>query len=646
MAGVIPGKSSNILKIPLVLAIIVLVLIPYTPTAAQADTMASSRPDVNDASNLKTFMDGMVEKQMAENHVPGAIVAIVKNGSIIYARGYGYADLENHTPVVADRTLFRIGSVSKLFTVTAVMQLVEEGKLDLDADVNIYLKDFKIPDTYPRPVTLRHLLTHTAGFEENGAYGRTILFDRDRMVPSGEYLAGNMPARIRPPGTMAVYSNYGLALLGYVVEQASGMSYDEYVERNILSPLGMNSTSSRQPLPPMLAVNMSNGYNYENGTYNKASFEYVALPPAGSISSTAPDMARFAIAHLNDGRYGNISIFNGNTSSLMHSRQFANDPGLDGMCFDFYEENMGDMRAIGHGGATNLFTSHLVLVPSERLALFISANSPGGGKMNTGVIKEFFNHYYPVSQSHRPMEGYKERTARYAGTYYPLRSSFVTNQKILGSLSQFDVTANENGTITVPDRAGMQGIFLEVAPGLFQKINSTDKIAFRAGSNGGTEYLFTYPFLAFKKAEWYETLTFHLALLALCLAIFLSALIVWPAKYFHDHRKAMPANSLPGLAKWASTAASALGIVVVLGLAGMFLFDRSIDQRIPTELYIILIIALIVVTLTAAAIVFTLLAWKDKYWSRPERIYHTAVTAALLAFVLLLYYWNLIGFKF
>jgi uncharacterized membrane protein YidH (DUF202 family) len=278
--------------------------------------------------------------------------------------------------------------------------------------------------------------------------------------------------------------------------------------------------------------------------------------------------------------------------------------------------------------------------------MFISSNSDGGGKMNSGVIKEFFNHYYPVSQTPRPMEGYKERAPGYAGTYYPLRASFMTNQKMFAGLAQFKATVNDNGTINVPDGSNMPGTFIEVEPGLFQQVNGTDKAAFRAGNNGRAEYMFNLPFQAFKRAEWYETLTFHLALLSLCLLVFLSAIVAWPVKFLIGRRKAMPANSRQWIAKWVSAAASLLGIAIVLGIAGMFLLDKSISERVPPELYAILALALVMVVVTAVAIIFTLLAWEDKYWGLRERAYYTVVTIAMLVFVWFLSYWNLIGFNF
>lgn len=224
--------------------------------ALPSDTTAVGRRGVADRAELEAFLDGVVAAELAEKHVAGATVAIVKNGALFFAKGYGYADLEKRRPVIAEQTLFRIGSVSKLFTWTAAMQLAEQGKLDLNADVNQYL-DFKIPATYPEPITLQHLMTHTAGFEEDP---RELIGDDPAQLRSmANWLPRRMPGRVRPPGVYAAYSNWATGLAGYIVQRVSGESFEDYIEKHILHPLGMTRTSTRQPLEASLSGDMSQG---------------------------------------------------------------------------------------------------------------------------------------------------------------------------------------------------------------------------------------------------------------------------------------------------------------------------------------------------------------------------------------------------
>src|SRR6266516_7145739 len=246
---------------------------------------------LSDPRELETFLNGVLSVQLADNHIPKTTVSVVKDGRLFFAKGYGDADRQHGKLVSANTTLFRIGSVSKLFTWTAVMQLAEQGKVNLHADVSTYLKTFHIPATYPQPITLAHLLTHTAGFEDRGtcSVART---PRDQE-PLGQWLAAHIPARVRPPGELTASSNYGAALAGYIVEQVSGIPFEQYVEQHLFQPLGMRSSTFRQPVSGSLAAALSQGYTYINGEYRPEPFEAVQVAPAGSMSATATDLANF-----------------------------------------------------------------------------------------------------------------------------------------------------------------------------------------------------------------------------------------------------------------------------------------------------------------------------------------------------------------
>ena len=284
------------------------------PAAAYAGSTNDATPAdrLIDPAELEGFLDDLVARQLTEYHIPGASVAVVKDGRLLFANGYGYADLERRTPVVADQTLLRVGSVAKLFTWTAVMQLVEQGTLDLHADVNTYLADFTIPATYPAPITLAHLLTHTAGFEDR-QLGITVS-SADDLVPLGTYLTDALPARVFPPGTVTAYSNYGTTLAGYVVERVSGEPFAQYVQQHIFAPLAMRHSTFEQQLPPDLAAQLAVSYDTYAGSYHAMPFEYFQIAPAGGLSTTATDIAQFMIAHLQDGRVGDARILHAATA--------------------------------------------------------------------------------------------------------------------------------------------------------------------------------------------------------------------------------------------------------------------------------------------------------------------------------------------
>jgi CubicO group peptidase (beta-lactamase class C family) len=223
---------------------------------------ASAATGLGNPAEVEAFFDGAMAAEMSARHIPGAVVSVVEDGQVLFNKGYGFADLENQTLVDPQRTLFRAGSVSKLFGATAVMQLAEQGKLDLDADVNTYL-DFKIPATFPQAITLKNLLTHTAGFEDIGQ--DLFNLNAEEIQTLGQYLKTHIPARVFPPGKLAAYSNYGAALAAYIVEGVSGLPFTEYVEKNIFTPLGMSHSTFLQPLPADLAGDLSSGYDFVRG---------------------------------------------------------------------------------------------------------------------------------------------------------------------------------------------------------------------------------------------------------------------------------------------------------------------------------------------------------------------------------------------
>ncbi|HUW08323.1 MAG TPA: serine hydrolase domain-containing protein, partial [Anaerolineae bacterium] len=330
---------------------------------SEGESAVASGP--SSPEEMEAFLDVFFEAKLAESHIPGAAIVVVQDGEVLLAKGYGFADLARQTPVDPTKTAFRAGSVSKLFTWTAVMQVAERGLLDLHTDVNKYLTGFQVPDTYPQPVTPAHLLTHTAGFEDRWIGVRT--YNPDDLEPLSRALADGMPKRVEAPGIVHSYSNYGANLAGHLVEQVSGLSFDQFVEENILLPLGMDGTTFRQPLPEALGANLATGYSYRDGELEAAPLAYAAMAPASALTITPIDTAAFMIAHLHDGEYRNIRILETATAQEMHRQQFTHDPAMPGMAYGFKERHINGLRVIGHGGDIQTFSSQMVLVPEEDL---------------------------------------------------------------------------------------------------------------------------------------------------------------------------------------------------------------------------------------------------------------------------------------
>ncbi len=437
---------------------------------------------------LGNDLSAQIEDLLSTYRIPGATVSVVADGELLFAKGYGWAHIDQNRPVVAEETLFRAASVTKLFLWTAIMQLAEEGLVDLDADINDYLGDVRIPPTHRESITLEHLLTHTAGFEEM----QGPLFG-DELPILGDYLVRYMPDRIFRPGDYAAYSNYGAALAGYIVERVTGTPCDTYIAEHILRPLGMNSSSLAQPLPPELAARESASYSLRLGLLKrlrKNTSRLELLPVVGGLSTTATDMAAFMIAHLQGGQYGDTRIMAQHTAELMHQRQFVNDDRLPGMCYGFLEYFRNGERLILHGGDA-AFHSILALLPAKNVGVFFSINSSGSGIgpiITQEFLMEFLDRWFPASSESAEMAPAVEadlgNAKRCAGTYLPTRR---INSGILGlvywSLANVRVTATSDRSVRMTGLA-LDMELVEVEPLLFEEIEGRLMVAFAEDDRG------------------------------------------------------------------------------------------------------------------------------------------------------------------
>ena len=455
-------------------------------TAAFADA-PPPEPAQLTAADAAAFLDGMLPSAMAIGDIAGATVAIVKDDALLLTRGYGLADVEKRVPVSAEQTLFRPASISKLFTWTAVMQQVEAGKLDLDHDINEYL-DFKIEGYGGQPIKLRHLMTHTAGFEESLL--DLLVEDLSKVKPLDQALKDGIPARIYPPGTVPAYSNYGASLAGYIAARAVGMQFEQYIEEHIFKPLKMEHSTFRQPVPDGLREHLSNSYATAS-SQKPVPFEFGSDAPAGALSATAPDMAQFMMAHLNGGLLpgGDDAnrILKPETTELMHSVANRPAPGVDAMAHGFYEQSRNGVHAIAHGGDLTAFHSELVLIPSAKVGLFVSFNSSGKAnsvyKLRTALYEAFMDRYFPRQtplQDPPAPADLKAHAAAVAGAYEASRRAEKNLFSFFYMFGQSAATANEDGTIQVGGLTGLndeEKKFREVEPWLWREVGSEMRLA-------------------------------------------------------------------------------------------------------------------------------------------------------------------------
>lgn len=611
------------------------------------DRPVSPLTGLDDPKELERLLDPFFAEQMERLHIPGVVFVLVKDGEVFFAKGYGYSDLEKKIPVVPDRTLFRVASVSKLFTATAVMQLHERGLLRLDEDVNRYLMRFKLEKNFPQPVTAAQLLTHTAGFDER----QIGIASRNQPIPLEAYLAARMPPRVMPPGDLISYSNHGYALLGYLVEEISGLPFSEYIDRNILKPLGM--TQSRF-LPPQRSLpDLAVGYEYKNGSYRAVPLYAINTGPASSLAATAADMVRFMIAHLQKGRYKEARILEEATAEEMHRRQFTHHPKLPGMASGFFEHFENGRRAIYHDGGMTGFSSRLFLLPERNIGFFVSCNNQYEPEFFQELTRHILNLYDPLQ--HRsapppPSADFQSRSGRFTGSYRSVQHARSTLEKLVALMGEFRVLSKGDGTLTLrfpgdrlPPRRGV-----EVAPLLFQSIDGEGYAAFWEDRRGNISHLF-FDQLALEKLSWYETASFQIGLLSFFVLVFLSALIAWPVILIRRRRN-RSSQIVPALRRrrFLIGSVGALNLIFLIGLAVALL---NVDQMefaygMPPFMFVLLSIPLLTAGLTIGLIYDTVLAWKDGIGSVPERVYNTLVTLTALVFIPFLEYWNLLGFRY
>jgi CubicO group peptidase (beta-lactamase class C family) len=496
-----------------------------TPATLPAGTHELSKTDID------AWLDGYMPYAIARGDIAGAVVVVVKDGQVLTQRGYGFSDIEKRKPVSPETTLFRPGSVSKLFTWTAVMQLVEQGKIDLDKDVNTYL-DFKIPERNGKPITMRNIMTHTAGFEETV---RHLIHDNpDKLVPLDKFVRVSLPNRVFDAGTTPAYSNYATALAGYIVARQSGMSFDDYLDQHIFKPIGMQHSSFRQPLPKNLQPFMSEGY--KGASSPKAEkFEIVDPAPAGSLSASGADMGKFMIAHLNNG----AGLLKPETAKLMHDYRYDVIPGLNRMALGFYEQGINGHRGLAHGGDTGLFHSDLTLFVDDNVGLFVSVNSAGGEgaprALRERLFDEFGNRYFASQAVTTKVdaETAKKHVEQMAGSYFNsrgIRSKFL---HILDLISPIAIGPDEDGKLSAPmvtNTGNKPRRWEEISPYVWKDLDSGEKLAAKVENGKVTRWSFdtVSPFMVFDRAPWYKDPAWLAPALYVSLGLLFLAALSWP----------------------------------------------------------------------------------------------------------------------
>ena len=621
--------------------------------AALAD--APVAPELTRA-DAEAWLDGFLPYALGSADIAGAVVVVVKNGEVLLQKGYGYADVAARKPVDPALTLFRPGSVSKLFTWTAVMQLVEQGKLDLDADVNEYL-DFRIPARDGKPVTLRNIMTHTAGFEEQV---KGLMTTGKPLHSLDQQLSDWVPERIFAPGTTPAYSNYATALAGHIVARTSGLSFDDYIEQHIFAPLGMQQASFRQPLPAKLEPHMSKGYPL--ASKDDKPFEIVGPAPAGSLSASGADMARFMIAHLQKGAFGSGRILQETTAELMHGTALTLMPRVHRMLLGFYEEDANGHRIIGHAGDTQWFHSDLHLYIDDGVGLFFSVNSPGkegaAGRIRTALFQQFTDRYLPGPTLDGTVDAKlaAEHAQLMTGTYDNSRRMQSSFFRLMGLAGGVKVSVNEDGTLNVPMARNIAGVpikWREIEPFVWREVNGNSLLAAQVQDGRVVQFSFggLSPFMVFEPSPATTSASWLLPVLLAGVAALVLTTLAWPISALVRRHYGAPYR-LSGrdaqAHRWIRIVSSVVIVVLlawVVTIAKMMGDLNLLTARLDGWLWVLHLLSAVVFVGAAIAGV-----WNALVVVRGARKWYAKLWAVVLALALLVVLWvafafNLVAFN-
>ena len=621
---------------------------------ASGEIPQNAGPHDLNAADVAAWLDGLLPYGLKNGDIAGAVVAVVKDGNVLYQSGYGYADVDRKIPMDAEHVMTRIGSTSKLFTWTAVMQLVEQGKLDLNRNVDDYL-DFKVSPSGGPPITLLDLMNHKGGFEEG--LKDLLMFDPHALISTETYLKQHPRPLMFRPGTVPAYSNYGTALAGYIVQRVSGEPYERYIDQHIFQPLGMQHSTFEQPLPERFKGMAALGYR--SASQPAQPYELVVTAPAGSVATTAADMTRFMLAHLQQGHLGTYDMLSAQTTQLMHSPSEAALPGFASMAHGFFHETHNGHLLIGHGGDTIYFHTELDLLPDDGVGIFYSFNSRGRDQsvygLRKAVIDQFMDRYFPepaAAADPPALASAKADALRIAGRYESSRRVEHGFLSVFYLLQQEVIGANPDGTIVAPKAFEPgEAHFREVAPDVWGEIDGTRQLALRDVNGVKTVVDSEDPTSVLQAVPGRKASSLNLTVLVGSFLVLAVAVILWPVAYLvRRHYRPLPVQAAE-----ARRMRTLLRIAAAFGVLWLIAWSIVLSPVLSVQLdfYSAAHDALIRTLQIAGLVVMALaLAGLWGFWrllrtgiSWPARVGNGLIAASLLGLVWIGFVGGLMGFS-
>lgn len=598
--------------------------------------------------DLGAWIDSEFTAGLKEYNIPGATFVLIQGDSVSHIKGYGVADIETRSPVNGDNSIFRIGSISKTFVATAAMKLWEEGKLKLDVDINKYLKTFQIDYKFKDPITVKNLLTHTAGFDERNI--AWVVGTKEEVVPLAQYLKKRMPSQIRPAGTCITYTNHTYGLLALVVEEVSGLPFYEYVTQNILKPLQMNYSGFKKH--DELEKNYVSSYLPKNGQLLPFEPIFMLDYPTGSFSSTASDMGNYISMFLNYGNYKGVQVLDSTTVVKMHQTGFKNykEAGI-GWLLGFHEIYRNGFHIVRHMGMYQGFTSDLILIPKLNTGFFLSVNastmlqSPShafilsfSDKLLLKLLSE--NKDKNEEPTNPPKAGKVDEPLKaFSGHYRNTKYPHKTLDKIailMGFTYEFEIEANDS-TLEIKEWYDV----LTPISGLTFYSGYNRYVAFGKNTKGKISYFYDDT-NAYEKLKWYEPVKFQMywvCSIVIILLIYILERVV--ARFYLGNKKSHRVYKINFL-----LASLIICFLAMLALFGLKTEPSELFHGIPLLLKIILVLPFLIIASEFVSLYLLVKAFRYKELGVIDLIFQSIIATAALAFIPWLMYYNLIGFNY
>ena len=613
---------------------------PSTPVETAA--LPSFEPTREEAV-LEAFIDGVVEAHRRQHGAPGVVVSVVKDGRVLFAKGYGDADAASGAPADGEETLFRIGSISKTFVWTAAMMLADRGVIDLDADVNEYLRDVRIPEAFDAPVTMNDLMAHRAGFED--AFGVYTRAD-DGTISFADALNEDMPARVFPSGARSSYSNWGSALAARVVEDAAGVPYETFLNEEILAPLGMGATTLKGPvvMPEELRARLSTGHKVEFGRGVETDYMQIGpFAPAGAMASTAADMARWMLLHLGGGEYDGARLMSPRAHDLMWSRNFNDRATGADMAHGFMDRPYRGTTVYSHAGGVAGFLSNMAMAPELGVGVFVSQNAADdfglGLELPDLIIDRLLG-----DRAAAPVGGETVafEAADYLGAYFLNRRSFTRFEKFLAMSGVASVSADDKGGLLLSSNAEAVR-FDPVGGDVFEDAHG-NRIAFGRNEQGDVTHMtdamgvHSYERVGVFSGPGMMNIVFGAALLF--------SVTTWLGAWRRQGRPVEHGALGVNLNRFALLAATVFFIFTIVSTIALIrLTTTSAADLVDypfTSVILTQAAGYVVFAAGALTVVSLFPAWAMSGWGLWRKIHHTLFAAALGALAVMLVVWNIV----